>query len=314
MDVFGNLHTRIGTAPIMWSCHTDTVHRTEGFQRIMVGDDGLIKLRPNRKGQFKSNCLGADDGSGIWLLLEMIEAKVEGLYIFHRDEETGGKGSAYIVEQTPELVKDILYAVAFDRRGTESVITKQRGRRCSDNFGEGLAKALKMEHKIDDTGSFTDTANYYELIPECTNISSGYACEHGVSETLDLRYLYKLRIAILGLDISTLSVTRKITDDLYDFPSYGAYGNQGNLNTWGGHTYWNGYKTRELLPIEKVDQLIRLNARYVARMFIDLGFSYDELRKELAIVDLSRTNVWTGKIGNTFRDIYKSKEAIVQID
>jgi len=239
--------------------------------------------------------------------------------MFHRDEEIGGKGAEYIIKQTPELVADILYAIAFDRRGTTSVITKQRGRRCSDAFGNSLAKALKMNHEIDDTGSFTDTATYYELIPECTNVSSGYASEHGINETLNLKYLYQLRQSLIELDINKLEVTRKVTDSLYDIPTYGGYKTPTydpcNEHTWGGHNYWvGGYKGRDLLPIEKVDQLLKLNSRYVARMFMDLGFTYEEIRQELLAVDMSRTNVWTGNIGNTFRNIYQPNQAIIQID
>ncbi len=62
-DDFGNMMLRIGTAPVLWSCHTDTVHKNEGRQTIGVSD-GVVKLA---KGS-KVNCLGADDAAGVWLI------------------------------------------------------------------------------------------------------------------------------------------------------------------------------------------------------------------------------------------------------
>src|SRR5579864_6491645 len=62
-DRKGNLFKRIGTAPIMWSSHTDSVHRMGGLQDLIrVGDFGIGVSTKS-----KSNCLGADDAAGVWL-------------------------------------------------------------------------------------------------------------------------------------------------------------------------------------------------------------------------------------------------------
>jgi hypothetical protein len=211
-DAFGNLYKRIGDAPILWSCHTDTVHRTGGTQTLSIVNDVV------RVADKQSNCLGADDTAGMWLMMEMIRADKPGLYIFHRAEEIGGQGSEHIAQNFATDLELIQYAIAFDRRGTGSIITHQAGGRCcSDIFATSLSKALGMGHVADDGGSFTDTANYTHLIGECTNVSVGYEREHSREERLDLAYLRRLRGALLAFDWTLLKSARspgEIEDDL----------------------------------------------------------------------------------------------------
>jgi hypothetical protein len=205
-DAFGNLWLRVGSDPgILWSSHTDTCHRSPGLQDI-VCTDGIVRAADPRQ----SNCLGADDAAGIWLMTEMIAAQIPGLYVFHRGEERGGLGSAHFAEHNAGLLKGIGAAIAFDRRGNHSIITHQRGARCcSDAFALSLGDALSLGHQPDPTGSFTDTANYVDLIGECTNVSAGYDHEHTTNEMLDLRYLFRLRNAVLGADLSRLVLMRQ---------------------------------------------------------------------------------------------------------
>lgn len=198
-DNIGNLYKRIGDAPIVWSCHTDTAHERGGKQLLSFAN-GIVK-----QSDPKSDCLGADCTAGVWLMVQMIRAKRPGLYIFHRAEEIGGIGSSFIAEDTPGLLAGILYAVAFDRRGTSSIITHQAGGRCcSEAFAGSFSKALGMAHRADSGGSFTDTANYTGLIGECSNLSVGYENEHRPSESLDTVYLERLCAALLQLDCAAL--------------------------------------------------------------------------------------------------------------
>lgn len=218
-DDLGNLYKRIGRAPILWSCHTDTVHLHKGFQTIMI-QDGVAKLADK-----ESRCLGADDTAGVWLMMEMIRAKVEGLYIFHRAEEVGGRGSSYMARSAANMLKEYKFAVALDRRGTDDVITHQAaGRCCSDKFAKSLAVQLGENYKPSDDGIFTDTANYTDLIGECTNVSVGYHNEHRPTEVLDTTFLQSLRDRLCQLDVSKLDCERKPgeqDDDYYDWISYG---------------------------------------------------------------------------------------------
>lgn len=205
-DGAGNLIKRIGSAPVLWSCHTDTVHRSDGRQNVRV-DDGRIRLARGDS----SSCLGADDGAGVWLASEMIRAGVEGLYVFHRGEEIGGIGSTYIAEEKPDLLEGITMAIAFDRKGRDSVITHQGARCCSDTFALSLGKAIGLGMEPDAYGLFTDTANYTHLIPECTNLSVGYDAAHSALESLDVPFLLKLRESLLALDVHRLKVQRDHT-------------------------------------------------------------------------------------------------------
>ena len=201
-DGFGNRLVRVGEgSPILWSAHTDTVHRAEGMQKLTI-DQGRIQA-------VNSNCLGADDTVGCFLLIEMIKAGVPGLYIFHREEEIGGNGSRHIARSTPEVLDGIDFAIAFDRKGYDSVISHQFGRCCSDDFAKALAGVLGAGYRPDATGVFTDTANYTELIAECTNVSCGYFNEHTPIESVDIAFVRQLLDTLLAADFSGLVATRK---------------------------------------------------------------------------------------------------------
>ncbi|UJX45740.1 hypothetical protein [Xanthobacter sp. YC-JY1] len=221
IDGYGNRIKRIGDAPILWSCHTDTVHREGGMQRLIISGDTV------RAGG-ASNCLGADCTTGVWLMTEMIKAGVPGLYVFHRDEECGGLGSDFIAHDTPGLLAGIQYAIAFDRRGFNSIVTHQAGGRCcSDEFAQSLAEALAMpELKPDTGGTFTDTANYTDLVPECTNIAVGYLNQHWENETQCLQFAAGLLDALLAADWSKL-VAKRVPGQV---ESHGR-------NSWGGSRY-----------------------------------------------------------------------------
>lgn len=262
-DQFGNLWYQIGENPTtLWSCHTDTVSATGGHQNI-TWDGDKIALYQGKPGQ----SLGADDGAGLWLLLQMIQANKPGLYVFHRAEERGGKGSAYIEKNHPELLNGIQRAVAFDRKGTNSVITHQRvSRCCSQKFAEALATELNsheptFNYKPDDTGTFTDTANYTDLIPECTNISVGYEKEHGPKEMLDVTHLLKLREAVLAIDFDALATEREAGEDDWDDYGYSPLG-------WGG-----SYKA----PEDPLEKTFRNRAFTLARIWSEAGYTAEDL-------------------------------------
>ncbi len=211
VDDFGNLFKEIGdNNRVAWCCHTDSVHRRPGRQEIASGPDNTMRLPKDSR----SNCLGADDAAGVWIMREMILAGVPGLYIFHRAEEVGGQGSSHIASKTPAYLEGIDIAISFDRRGKRDVITHQFGMRsASDAFARSLAEQLNtadptFSYRPSPDGIFTDTANYTDLVAECTNISVGYDGEHSTRETLDYDHLVRLRDALLLLDTDRLVVSR----------------------------------------------------------------------------------------------------------
>lgn len=216
----GNLIIKVGEgSKTLFSSHTDTVHRSGVIQNVII-DPTQDKLKFTTD---SNQCLGGDDGTGVWLMLELIKAGVPGLYIFHRAEEVGGQGSSYIANSTPELIEGYDRAIAFDRKDDWSIITHQAGvRTCSDDFAEDLAKKLGMNHRADSTGSFTDTANYDTIIPECTNLSVGYHNAHSARENQEIDYLLKFRDALVNVDWENLVTARDPA--IPEYSSYGYYG------------------------------------------------------------------------------------------
>lgn len=114
----------------------DTVHKEEGRQNLNL-KDGIL-TQPS-----KSSCLGGDDTAGIWLMLEMIKAGIEGVYIIHYGEERGGIGSRAKATKEPLFFTGIDIAIAFDRAGYSDIITHLcYGRTASDAFADSFAKEL----------------------------------------------------------------------------------------------------------------------------------------------------------------------------
>lgn len=199
VDEAGNHIKIVGNSEprILFSSHTDTVHRHDGKQKLFVnqGNNCLFS---------DSTCLGADDTVGNYLMLTMIENQIPGLYIFHRGEERGGIGSNWIATETPKLLKNIDIAIALDRKGTDDVIQFQNyGRCCSERFASDLANLMEITGG-DEQGTFTDTANYTELIKECTNISVAYWDQHSKNERCDPSQIGLIEERLLKADWDSL--------------------------------------------------------------------------------------------------------------
>lgn len=284
VDHFGNRFVIVGPIlpRVLFSSHTDTVHREGGQQKLVIAG-GLLMLSDEEK---ISNCLGADDTAGCWIMREMILAQRPGLYVFHRAEEIGGQGSNWIADLNGEFLTGIEIAIAFDRRGYTSVITHQAGGRCcSEKFSASLAAAIAfavpgLTFKSDDGGTFTDTANYTNLVAECTNLSVGYQNEHTKRETLDTDFLLVLREAMIGLDTTTLVIDRKAgeidNDDYswrYDFKSYRK---PGMLKPAGGG-WLDHYNADDQEPASTLYDLVHEYTNEVAHFLQSHGFVVDDV-------------------------------------
>lgn len=254
-DKVGNRIVRIGNAPVLWSSHTDTVHKQDGKQRLTYAA-GMLYLADKSP----SNCLGADCTVGVWLMRQMILRQIPGLYIFHHAEEVGGIGSDYIATKTPHLLNGIDYAIAFDRKGTNSVITHQFRRCASDTFGNALAAQLGPNFTLDDGGTFTDTANYMDLVPECTNISVGYYSQHTTAEVQDVGFAAHLLNRLCALDPSALPVDRD--------PS--------NAGDFGARDFHASYYTEGLNRTPNLYDLVFEQPQVATKILEDLGISADD--------------------------------------
>ena len=207
-DDFGNWYVQIGKSNSMFTCHMDTADQSQ--KNVIHVENGNMISTDGR------SILGADDKAGMVVLLYMIENKIPGLYYFFVGEECGCVGSRKVSAawKNLEFSKYINKVVAFDRRGTDSVITHQLWQQCcSDEFAKDLANRLNqagsgLKYKPDDTGIYTDSAQFTGVVPECTNISVGYYSEHTINERQDIDFLRRLCEAACKVDWETLPIER----------------------------------------------------------------------------------------------------------
>lgn len=233
-DAAGNTHLDLRidkTNRTLFVAHTDTVHKNDGRQQPMVN----AHMMTCNLADTQATCLGADDGAGIMVLLHLIKNNVPAYYIFTRGEERGGIGATFLVKTYPHLLTQFDRAIAFDRRGTSSVISHQGwGRCCSEAFAETLSDKLSTDtlmYAPDGGGVYTDTAEFVEIIPECTNISVGYLHEHTTKESLDLQHLVDLMEQAVLIDWDILPTERdpSVKEPL---PHYDPYAAAYDVGTW----------------------------------------------------------------------------------
>jgi hypothetical protein len=277
VDGAGNLHidNRIAGSKTLFIAHVDTVHK----------ETGANKIRKTASMWYADGApLGADDGAGVAMLMHMMHSGVKGYYIFSQGEECGGIGAKHLEKNHADLLKQFDRAIAFDRRGTDSIISHQGWGRCaSDTFCQALADELNLcdenlMYSPDDTGVYTDTAEFVDIIPECTNISVGYDHEHSQQECLNIHHYELLSQAVLQVQWDKLPTDRDPTvpeykQTKYDtawWSSYGVYDGATAHNTrldskyfgkWQDDDYW---ETEDLLDAiddaldERYDFLLEL--------------------------------------------------------
>lgn len=263
-DTYGNYITTIGDNPVVcFTAHHDTVHKIGGFQNLTLRGDTVHTK--------DSNCLGADCTTGVWLILEMIEAQIPGIYIVHAGEESGCIGSRALVDSCPPFLETIKAVISFDRRGYDSIVTHQMGSRTASNaFAESLSNILGLGMSPDDTGSYTDSNEYANLVSECTNISVGYFNQHTRYEYQDLSFARELRDALLAADWSKLVFQR----DPFQVES-----RFDRNNPWFYEGPYVGYRSKT--QKEKLLELIEFYPEGVAEVLLGYGIDYDYLHHDL---------------------------------
>jgi hypothetical protein len=227
-DTYGNYYTIIGESDVVFTCHLDTASRTKslvGLRSYRKDGDEFIVTDGN-------SILGADDKSGVTVLMYMIANNIPGVYWFFIGEERGGLGSRYVAENIDKypFMQGKKKCISFDRRNYHSVITKQMGVQCCSNeFAQEICNGLGkggLSLKLDPTGVFPDSASFIDLIPECTNISVGYFNEHTHQEIQNMTYLENLCKACLLCDWNGLKVNRKLYEESEVFKKYKTLSNQ----------------------------------------------------------------------------------------
>ena len=204
-DTHGNYFYKIGESRTIFASHLDTVSsKHEDVKHVLDGET----IRTDG-----TTTLGADDKAGVSIMIWMIKHNIPGTYYFFIGEEVGciGSGLAAKYDEFKGVYDRI---ISFDRRGTTSIITHQSWARCcSDEFADAFCAELnKSDYKLkyikDDGGVYTDSAEFVDLIPECTNVSVGYYSEHTKNENQDIRHLVNLASACLLVDWENLPTKR----------------------------------------------------------------------------------------------------------
>lgn len=232
-DEDGNYYYEVGKgSKSIFACHLDTASKK--YEPVKHVFDGKF-IRTNKK-----TILGADDKAGVTILLYMIHHSVPGLYYFFLGEEVGCIGSTAASKRI-DFFSKYDRIISFDRRGTTSIITHQSSKRtCSDSFANALSKEYsksKLDLSKDDTGVYTDSAEFTSSISECTNISVGYYKEHTHDEHQDIEFLENLAKASVLVDWESLPTCRDKTKNEWKSYNYGSY----NYNYYGGESSWGNY-------------------------------------------------------------------------
>ena len=235
----GNLHCKVVSPDpeknkVIFSSHVDTVAFNKG--KTAIQNVYIDAYRQEMFVDSNTECLGADDGVGVWIMLNMIRANVPGYYIFHRDEEMGGVGSTWLMQKHKEKFKNYNSVIAFDRKGYNDVITHQGGNTCSTEFATELALRLnqqndKFKFAPSAQGLFTDSAVYADEVPECTNLSVGYFLQHGSNEYLDYGFAEEMMEAACKMDWSGLPCKRDPVPLVSNYDR--EYGYAGYSSTYG---------------------------------------------------------------------------------
>ena len=211
-DRYGNYYIKIGNSNTMFTSHFDSA--CVEYKKVklfsFIKENNLFITSDGK------TILSADDKAGVTIMLYMIEHNIPGLYYFFIGEERGGIGSGMVVRDFEYLdyFEGINKCVSFDRRAYSSVITEQSWTKtCSEIFANSLCNELNkygMDMKPDDTGVFTDSANFIEYIPECTNISVGYFNEHTTQEYQNITFLENLCKVCVNVDWENLIINRNL--------------------------------------------------------------------------------------------------------
>ena len=260
-DRHGNYIKVIGDRPnIAFTAHTDTVHKHEGIQTLKVEDNVVTTLN--------GSCLGADCTTGLWLMAGMIEAGIEGVYVAHAAEEIGGIGSTALVKDRPAWLNEIDAVISFDRFGTNSIITHQGGRMtASDEFAKTLADALDMNMRPDRYGTYTDSLEYADIVPECTNISVGYYDQHTSRESQDLYHAQILLERLIEAPWGTLVFVR----------------NPEHLEVYTGYERDEYASNQDEGGVAALEKLLLDRPEMMAKLLFEYGFTVEALCEELGL-------------------------------
>lgn len=269
----GTYALRIGTAPtVAFTAHFDTVDMSkvqfaETTRSLFLSASGVLTLGSSVD---RMAVLGADDGAGVWLILEMIRAGVPGVYLVFDAEDHGLIGSGMFAEQEQEVMSGVSKVISFDRHihNGNQVITHMTGcRTASDMFARALCQMLQLGYKESSRGSITDSLALADMpgVCEVTNISVGYRDHHDRKESLDFFGLRLLRHKLVRADWESLpeghNPVARSRYSSYETSNY-------------------GYS-----EVDELADLIRAYPTKTAEFLVREGINADALLEELGLYD-----------------------------
>jgi hypothetical protein len=208
-DNIGNYYVIVGNSKTLFTTHLDTYSvKYEKVNHII--DNDWIKTD-------KSTILGGDNKNGTTILLYLISKNIPGTYYFFIGEEpilSGGiYGSRSLFQKNPNFLKKYNKAIAFDRKQTGSIVTRQLARQCCSNeFADYLISEFKkngLNFQKDSNAYYTDTASFLDIIPEITNISAGGWGEHTNNEKTLITYVESVALAASKINWENAPIIRE---------------------------------------------------------------------------------------------------------
>lgn len=261
-DIYGNITVDRG-GDTCFTSHTDTVDNKLGENELEINEKGLLQVKGG-------GVLGADDGAGMYVMIQMILAGKSGLYVFFATEEQGRIGSTNYT--MPDHIKK---CVSFDRKGYDNLITHQMTEEgCSVAFADAFIAQFDLPYKKDPTGSFTDSYTFFNTVSECINLSVGYFDQHTKNESLDVVFLEKLVDACIAMDWDSLPVKRD--PEVYRFTVDYKYGNK-SYGDWSNYTP-NISKYKHDYFEDTMEDYVYDNPDIVAAYLEDIGVELHELK------------------------------------
>ena len=208
--------------------HTDTVHEIKKNYKVTVTENEVIgpifkSFYTNKLNQIV-RCGGCgDDGTGIWLALDILK-KVPNIKVLFTVEEEIGCIGAYNVDLS--FFKDCGYLVEGDRRGLGDIIFNGSfvDDMASKEFQEMVTETGKKFEFIPTNGSFTDVSKIVErgVGISAVNLSTGYYNPHTDKEYTISKELINTRNLVLKI-LEVCSYSRfphKVTSTVYNHNSY----------------------------------------------------------------------------------------------
>lgn len=160
--------------------HMDQIITHRGPRVISIRNG---EIRGFHKEDHSQCSLGADDGLGICIALQLLEVLEDVKVLFTIQEEIGGTG-AYVACINKKFFDNVNFFVQADRRGASDLIVHTNGiYTASDEFVNDIQDLTKKYGYFCNYGTFTDVGILSEsFFISGVNISCGYYNEHSKEE------------------------------------------------------------------------------------------------------------------------------------